>query len=235
MIKVCEYGCGLEANFKLKNGKHCCHEYHASCPAIKNKCKIGQKKSWTDERKKEASKKTKRQWNETDTLSCESVTKKRNHSLKKVWSDQERRDLNSQKNKDYWNQFHIKNERRKQSKKLFKNPDYVKKWKKGLTGHPNKCETRIYEILEELLPGQYKFTGAFTFWIDMLNPDFVCKDKRKIIEFFGDYWHKKEDVENRNKIFNKYGYECLYIWECELKDLEQIRNKIIKFHERKSI
>ena len=33
----CEYECGEEANWRLKNGKYCCSEYYASCPAIRKK------------------------------------------------------------------------------------------------------------------------------------------------------------------------------------------------------
>lgn len=36
-MKICEYGCGLEAKFQLKSGKWCCSEYYNSCPAIKRK------------------------------------------------------------------------------------------------------------------------------------------------------------------------------------------------------
>ena len=33
----CEYDCGQEANFILKNGKHCCSKSSNSCPKVRNK------------------------------------------------------------------------------------------------------------------------------------------------------------------------------------------------------
>ena len=152
--------------------------------------------------------------------------------MKKAWDNDEKRQLNRKKNKKYWNQSHVKEKRRIESKDLFNDPVYVKKWKKGLNGHPNKCETVIFELLEIIFPGEYNFTGDFTFWVDMLNPDFVCKEKKKIIEFFGEYWHKEEDVDIRGNLFKKHGYDSLFIWESELTDIEQIKNKVREFHER---
>ena len=34
---ICEYGCGKEAKFKLKNGKSCCSKATSGCDAIKLK------------------------------------------------------------------------------------------------------------------------------------------------------------------------------------------------------
>jgi 5-methylcytosine-specific restriction enzyme A len=43
MIKLCSYGCGLEANHQLKNGKLCCHPSSKSCPEIIRKSSEGRK------------------------------------------------------------------------------------------------------------------------------------------------------------------------------------------------
>ena len=34
---LCEYGCGMEANYQLKNGKWCCRESQNSCPGVREK------------------------------------------------------------------------------------------------------------------------------------------------------------------------------------------------------
>lgn len=39
----CEYGCGQEALYILKNGKNCCSEYATSCPEIRRKNSNSQK------------------------------------------------------------------------------------------------------------------------------------------------------------------------------------------------
>ena len=37
MIHICEYGCGQEAKYQLKNGKWCCSKSYNSCPVSKKK------------------------------------------------------------------------------------------------------------------------------------------------------------------------------------------------------
>ena len=41
-MKVCDYGCGLEAKYQFENGKLCCSKSHNSCPNMKliNKLKM---------------------------------------------------------------------------------------------------------------------------------------------------------------------------------------------------
>jgi G:T-mismatch repair DNA endonuclease (very short patch repair protein) len=46
---------------------------------------------------------------------------------------------------------------------------------------------------------------------------------------FGDYWNKGEDPEDRKNIFKEFGYETLVIWECELKNIDMVKSKILKF------
>ncbi len=61
--------------------------------------------------------------------------------------------------------------------------------------------------------------------------------RKQIIEMFGDYWHGgkarnyEETEEGRIKLFKKYGFETLIIWECELKDILTVENRIKKFHQ----
>ena len=42
----CEYGCGQEAQYQLRNGKWCCSKYTAQCPAIKEKNSKGMKRAY---------------------------------------------------------------------------------------------------------------------------------------------------------------------------------------------
>ncbi len=112
----------------------------------------------------------------------------------------------------------------------------------------NDCEKIVYNLIEELFPGEYRYTGDYNFWIHGRNPDFLCYKNKKIIEHFGVWWHgekvtgqSREDHEKeRIKHFEKYGYECLVIWEDDIKSgknltqiknsLLDIKNKIINFH-----
>ena len=42
---LCDYGCGLEAHYVFKNGKHCCSDSSAKCPNVKKKLSNSVKKN----------------------------------------------------------------------------------------------------------------------------------------------------------------------------------------------
>jgi len=111
---------------------------------------------------------------------------------------------------------------------------------KGVTKlGPNYAEKIILDILNNLYSNKYKYTGDFEFWIGRKNPDFLCYEKKKVIEHFGIWWHGEEHTgepnhiheKNRIEHFSNYGYDTLVIWEDELDDKNKIINKIINFHE----
>lgn len=95
---------------------------------------------------------------------------------------------------------------------------------------PNKPEKYLSSILEEICPGEFKYTGAGEIIINGKNPDFVnINGKKKIIELFGDYWHRGEDPQDRIDIFTPYGYDTLVVWENELKNLSRLKESITTF------
>lgn len=47
-MEMCEYGCGSESKYKLKNGRYSCSEYSTQCPANKNKNSIGLKNAYRE-------------------------------------------------------------------------------------------------------------------------------------------------------------------------------------------
>lgn len=103
---------------------------------------------------------------------------------------------------------------------------------------PTKPEKIVMNILNKIYPNEFKYTGNGEFIIGGLCPDFVnCNGKKKIIEVFGEYWHKSradketDTEEGRKRIFSIYGYDCLVIWDNELKNLLQVTNKIKSFME----
>lgn len=100
---------------------------------------------------------------------------------------------------------------------------------------PNKPETGINNILNELYPNQWKYTGDGSVIIGGLNPDFTnVNGKKEVIELFGDWWHSDKKIQNRWKssengrieVFKQYGFNCLVIWERELKDKQKVVDKI---------
>lgn len=106
----------------------------------------------------------------------------------------------------------------------------LRNWFISCQTRPNKPETKILELLNELYPNEWEYTGDGTKIIAGKNPDFTHKEKKLLIEMFGDYWHRGQNPEDRINIFKPHGYSTLVIWESELKEDEVVRNKILKFY-----
>jgi very-short-patch-repair endonuclease len=132
-----------------------------------------------------------------------------------------------------------KNNMKNSSSFLWKDNNYVNKVKKGrkegLQIKPNKPEKLIRTLLNKQFPNEYKFVGDGRFWIERFNPDFInCNGQKKIIEMFGDYWHRNTQQRDKERLetYSKYGYNTLIIWEKELKNIDEIRKKIIEFQKK---
>ena len=100
---------------------------------------------------------------------------------------------------------------------------------------PNKPEKFLNKLLNVLFPKEYKFVGNGKVIIGEFCPDFInCNGQKKIIELYGDYWHRTPKFGKRNKrrlqTYIKYGYKTLIVWEHELKDLVTLNTKIINFN-----
>jgi len=122
-------------------------------------------------------------------------------------------------------------------KKLWKiegNRDkFIKSQRKGMQIYPNKPEKLVKKLLNTISK-DYKYVGNGSFIIDGFNPDFAnINGKKKLIELFGTYWHKRPEVINRDirriRSYKKYGYKTLIIWEHELNNLNKLRKKLERF------
>lgn len=117
----------------------------------------------------------------------------------------------------------------------FNNPEYASKvWKKirqtqGI--RPNKDESRLLQILNEIYPSEWKYTGDLSVRVGRKNPDFMHVKEDLIVELFGEYWHRGQDPKDREEYFMPFGYRTLVIWNKELDDLESTKEKIIDFVE----
>lgn len=102
--------------------------------------------------------------------------------------------------------------------------------RKGNKNKPTKPEKILNKLFQKYFPNQWKYVGCGDFILGGKNPDFInCNGQKKIIELFGDYWHKKEDEEIRSKHFLRYGFKTLIIWEHELKDINSVLKRINDF------
>ena len=76
-----------------------------------------------------------------------------------------------------------------------------------------------------------KYTGNGVVVISGLCPDFTnCNGQKKVIEMFGDYWHKGQNPQDRIDKFESFGFGCLVIWESEIKDEELVKIRIREFN-----
>ena len=124
------------------------------------------------------------------------------------------------------------------AKKRWENLDYrtrvVTSWRHSLKTSLTKPELILDQLLTNILPNKYKFVGDGTVIIQGFNPDFICRSQSKIIEMYGDFWHSLtgEVERHRRRLLNysSQGYETLVIWEHELQNLDQVRDKILNFH-----
>jgi len=142
----------------------------------------------------------------------------RSDTVKQLWKDKEYRRKMLESHLTYWQTDDSK--KQMQSMML------------GMQRRPNKPETKVLELLNTYYPRQWKYTSDGSFILDKLCPDFVnVNGKKQVIEFFGSYWHRRP---NRGEIerINRYleiGWNCLVIWDTELKDTEALKNKIRAF------
>lgn len=123
------------------------------------------------------------------------------------------------------------NERNSEAKKKnWQDPEYVYKQMRSRSVKQNKKEKMLEDILNEFCPGEWEYVGRGECVIGGKCPDFVnIKGQKKLIELFGDYWHKGQNPEDRKNIFRKFGYETLVIWEHELKDMDFVEFQIKEF------
>lgn len=117
------------------------------------------------------------------------------------------------------------------SKNNFKDINYIKKWQKSLHNLPNKLE----QYFDVNTPSEVVYTGNGKFFLSFKNgtnknPDFIVKDKRKVIELFGKYWHREDDPQELIQQYSEIGFECLVFWDYEVyQDTENVLRKVNKF------
>jgi G:T-mismatch repair DNA endonuclease (very short patch repair protein) len=99
----------------------------------------------------------------------------------------------------------------------WKDPEHQRKWMLANI-YPHVKQTKPEKELEVALQDcGLEFVGDGKFWIGYppRNPDFIHRKNRKIVEFFGNYWHKPDDEQDRINHYNKYGWDCFIIWEID--------------------
>jgi very-short-patch-repair endonuclease len=109
--------------------------------------------------------------------------------------------------------------RRILGKRLWKNPNYVKKVNKAIADSlKNLLPTFPERILLEMMKLSnipFEYVGNRKEYIGGFNPDFIYKEHKKIIEVYGEYHHNFEDVKKRDlrrkRVYKQLGYKLLII------------------------
>lgn len=132
----------------------------------------------------------------------------------------------------------VREKQRQNAFKQWSNPEIRNLMVKNsrLASHitPNKFEQRLNSILQEIQPNNWQFVGDGKVIIEGFCPDFInVNGQKKIIECFGDYWHNrigvKEKDQRRIEAYEKLGFKTLVIWEHELSQNSEVIEKIKNF------
>jgi len=105
---------------------------------------------------------------------------------------------------------------------------------------PNKSEIKLLQIIDDIFPGEYIYTGHQIrnqmVTIGGIRPDFFnVNSKKKVIELFGEHDHpddlisKNELEKERKEKYNRFGFDCLIIWSKELNNKSLLTQKIYEF------
>lgn len=120
-------------------------------------------------------------------------------------------------------------------KQNWANPEYKEKKIKQMNDRqhvfPNRPEKIIDTFLTKKYPKEWKYVGNGKAWFGDRNPDFMnINGQKKLIEVYGDYWHRGETGKDRIDHFKKYGFETLILWENEIMK-NNFKQKIYSFIE----
>jgi G:T-mismatch repair DNA endonuclease (very short patch repair protein) len=98
---------------------------------------------------------------------------------------------------------------------------------------PTNPEREMCELLDNILPKVYAYNGNYKLGISIGNriPDFVnINGKKQVIEVWGDYWHRNHRSDDWVNHYKKFGFDCLVIWENELKNnKDNVQKRILTF------
>lgn len=169
---------------------------------------------------------------------------------KKRTLEQKENISNGHLNSDYVVSDETREKLSKISNERWKNLEYIEKVSEGMKAvwsdpeyknrvvqaimmgneiRPTKPETALNSILQKSFPSMWMYTGDGSKIIGGKNPDFVSDRYNLIIEMYGEYWHRGQDPQERIDHFKEYGYDCLVIWENELRNEKNILQRLDQF------
>jgi G:T-mismatch repair DNA endonuclease (very short patch repair protein) len=112
------------------------------------------------------------------------------------------------------------------NRKRMADPLVLEKMRLSCEVRPTSIE-KVFTALCSKYNLPFKYVGDGKVWIERMNPDFInVNGKKQVVEILGSYWHTIEETEKRVSNFKKYGFECITIWDNELKDESLVLSKL---------
>ncbi len=127
-----------------------------------------------------------------------------------------------------YHSFETRQKMREAARALWQNPDWARKTSLARGCRPNRAELRLGAIIGSL---GFGYVGDGQLIIGGKCPDF-WNGYHKLVELYGDYWHRGDDPQERVTWLRRYGYDCVVVWEHELADPEEIKRRVQVFCEQ---
>jgi len=112
-------------------------------------------------------------------------------------------------------------------------------WIKGLKATKIKKPTYPERLFDSITSDIVQYVGNGTWWKKLSdgknhNPDFKITGQNKVIEIFGDWWHRRENPQELIDLYKQVGLECLVFWEHEVyNNQEETLEKVNQFINKK--
>ncbi len=112
----------------------------------------------------------------------------------------------------------------------WQDPSFVRAQMQARGVRPNKLEKSFGQLLRPL---GFSYVGDGRLVIGGKVPDYH-DGSDKLIELYGDYWHKGQDPKDRIDFFRERGYETLIVWERDLNaNHERVQERVEEFIQNK--
>jgi very-short-patch-repair endonuclease len=233
--------CGNTAYYEISKGRLCCSERAYDCPNYHQFDGDRKRQMYADnpemiEKQREVGK--------INHNRPEVIEKKRQSMLKLHHEDEgfiKKYRNGIQHAKETKNTPEYVEKAREISLERCKDPEYRKRYFKKITTEFNGEERCVLELLNQLFPRMFKFNYKDNpTRIDNLRPDFISKNNKICIDYFGSQYHLKnceklnitpeEYAQIRIDRLAKKGWKELIIWREDLiKNREEVIKRIINF------
>lgn len=140
------------------------------------------------------------------------------------------KEMQSEKMKIYYQNSENRKKVSERHKKLWQNLKYRERILKSHEVSNKRRPTNPEKVFDELTPEYVRYVGNGKWWRNRHNPDFKITGQNKVIEIYGDYWHRNDDPKDRIREYKEMGLNCLVFWEHEVyEEPERLLEEVNEF------